>query len=158
MQYSADYSLQVAMQMERLGQTLYQSLAAGCGNTQIAAMAARLANDEQRHLQTFERMRNSLSADQCGPRLTEEQLTATAGKFYKLILPDAREVLRVATSGDMVKVLEMAMQMEIDSVAYYSSLTSVGGIDTAVLKAVIQEEKNHLSTLRQHRQSLGKAG
>lgn len=158
MQYSADYALQVAMQMERLGRTFYESLAAGCGNVQIAAMAAGLAKAEIRHLQTFERMRNTLPAEQQNPRLTEEQITATAGKFYKLILPDAAEVRQVAIGGDMIKVLDMAIQMEIDSAAYYTNLISAGGIDTAVLKAVIQEEKNHLVTLRQQRQNLGKTG
>jgi rubrerythrin len=53
MSYSADNALQVAIQMERLGQTFYQSLAAGCGNAEIAAIAAKLAGDEQKHLQTF---------------------------------------------------------------------------------------------------------
>jgi rubrerythrin len=155
MSYSADNALQVAMQMEQLGQTFYQSLAAGCGNAQIATLAAKLAGDEQRHLQTFERMRNSLGAEQRGPRLTEEQLAAVAAKLGKLILPAAVEVSQVALGGDMVKVLEMAMRMESDSVAYYSSLTPIVGIDAAILKAVIQEERNHLTTLRDWRQHLG---
>jgi rubrerythrin len=158
MSYSADNALQVAIQMERLGQTFYQSLAAGCGNAEIAAIAAKLAGDEQKHLQTFERMRNSLGAEQRGPRLTEEQLTATAGKFYKLILPAAHEVRQAALGGDIIKVLEMAMQMEVDSAAYYSSLTPIGGIDAAVLKTIIQEERSHLTTLRNWRQRLGNAG
>jgi len=158
MPYSADYALQVAIRLEQLGGTFYQSLAAGCGRAEIAAIAARLAGDEQRHLQAFERMRNLLPQDHRGPKLTEEQLDATAGKFYKLILPNAGRVRQVALSGDMPKILDMAMQMEIDSVAYYSSLPSVGGIDAAVLKAIIQEEKNHLAALRDYRQRLGSAG
>jgi rubrerythrin len=52
----------------------------------------------------------------------------------------------------------MAMQMEVDSAAYYSSLTPIGGIDAAVLKTIIQEERNHLTTLRNWRQRLGNAG
>jgi len=152
--YSADYALQVAVQMERLGHTFYQSLAAGCGNAQVAAIATNLAAAEQRHLQTFERMRSSLPADQRAPKLTDQQLASTAGRFHKLILPTADKVRQVATSGDMFKALEMAMQMELDSIAYYSSLISTVGGDAAVLKAVIEEENSHLDLLRDYRKQL----
>ena len=150
MSHSADYALQVAIHMERLGITFYQSLAAGCGDARIAALAAKLAEDEKKHLWIFERMFHSLPIEQCGPKQTEDQIAATAGKFYKLILPTAAEVKEVALSGDVTKALKMAMQMESDAVAYYSSMNPAVGSDSAVLKTIIQVEKNHLSALSEY--------
>jgi len=146
----ADYAIQVAIQMENLGHTFYKSLAAGSGDTKVAVVAARLAADELKHLQTFENIRNSLPAGERGPKLTEEQVIAAAGKFHKLILPTAHEVQSVALSGNMKEVLQMAIKMEVDSIAYYSNLLSAVGKDASILKKVIDEEKKHIVTLKDY--------
>jgi len=156
MSHSADYALQIAMRMERLGITFYESMAAGAGNAPIAAAATMLAEQEKHHLWTFEKMYHSLPLEQCGPKLTEDQITATAGKFYKLILPTADEVRQVALNGDTAKALKMAIQMESDSVAFYSAMTPAVPSDVPVLKAIIEEEKKHLGVLRGYLDRLGK--
>jgi len=154
MSYSADVALQIAMQMERLGQTFYESLATNCGNTDIAVLAAKLADDEKKHLWKFEKMYHSIPLERCGPKMTQEQISNTAGKFYKLILPNIDEVRRVAAGGDMLKVLALAIQMESDSIAYYSSMTPVVRPDAAYLLAIVEEEKKHLAALRELRNHL----
>ncbi len=156
MPHSADYALQIAMRMEQLGITFYKAMAVGAGNAQIAAVATMLAEQEKHHLWTFEKMYHSLPREQCGPKLTEDQITATAGKFYKLILPTADEVRQVALSGDTAKALRMAMQMEADSVAFYSNMTPADHSDIPVLKAIIEGEKKHLGILRGYLDRLGK--
>ena len=154
MQNSTDYALQVAMLMEQRGLTFYQSLSEGSDNPEVSALATRLAAEELRHLRTFENMRNALPADQRGQKMTEEQITAAAGNFYKLILPNANEVRKVAIGGDIGKILAMAIQMEADAVAYYSSMTADFRSDADVIKAVIEEEKKHLNILRDYRKQL----
>jgi rubrerythrin len=155
MAHSADYTLQIAMQMERLGQTFYESMAAGSGSPQITAVATMLAEQEKKHLWTFERMYHSIPLEQCGPKLTEDQISTTAGKYFKLILPTADEVRKVALSGDTASALQMAIQMETDSIAFYSSLTPAVTSDVAVLKAIIDEEKKHMTILRGYLDRLG---
>ncbi|HBG25850.1 MAG: hypothetical protein A2Y10_08295 [Planctomycetes bacterium GWF2_41_51] len=147
MTYSADNVLQIAMQMERLGQILYESLAHRSDNEQITALAAKLVEEEKKHLWTFQRMYYSLSIDRCGPKMTEEQLTTAAGKFYKLILPSIGEVRRIALSEDTSRVLAMAMQMESDSIAFYLTMTASPG-DASVIRNIVEEEKKHLAALR----------
>ncbi|MGA2916208.1 MAG: ferritin family protein [Sedimentisphaerales bacterium] len=154
MKNSSDYALQVAMLMEQRGLTFYQSLAEGSDNPEVSALAARLAAEELRHLQTFENMRNALPADQRGPKMTEEQITAAAGNFYKLILPTADKVREVAIGGDTAKILTMAIQMEMDAVAYYGNMTADFRSDADVIKAVIEEEKKHLNLLRDYRKQV----
>ncbi len=154
MPHSADYALQIAMQLERLGQMFYHSLAQSCGDEKLAAFAEGLAEEEKKHLWTFEKMYHSLPMESCGPKLTQDQIAATAGKFYKLIMPGKAELQQIALSGDIVKALAMAIQMEADTIAYYSSMTPVFKEDTAVLKAIIAEEKRHLAKLRSWRENL----
>ena len=146
----ADYALQVAMQMEQLGHTFYESLSAGHGDWKISLIADKLANDELEHLRIFENMRNALPDDQRGPKMSDDQITAAAGKFHKLILPTASQVRRVALSSDRKEVLQMAIKMEADSIAYYKNLLSAVGKEAAILKNVIKEEEKHISTLRDH--------
>ncbi|MDD5011753.1 MAG: ferritin family protein [Phycisphaerae bacterium] len=154
MPHSADYALQIAMQLERLGQMFYHSLAQSCGDEKLADFANSLAEEEKKHLWTFEKMYHSLPIESCGQKLTQDQIAATAGKFYKLILPGAEEVRQVASSGDTAKTLAMAIQMEADSIAYYSDMTPVLKEDVIVLKAIIAEEKRHLAKLRTWRDNL----
>lgn len=156
MSYSADTALQIAMQMEKLGKIFYQALADSSQNAEIAAIAAKLAADERKHLWTLQRMYYSLPIDQCGAKLTEEQLEAAAGKYYSLILPTADEVRQVAQEGDMAKILAMAIQMEADSIAYYSSMAGTVGSDAAVLKSIVQEEKKHLERLSEYKRTAEK--
>ncbi len=146
----ADYAIQVAIQMENLGHTFYESLAAGAGDWNISLVAGKLAEDELKHLQIFENMRNSLPAGERGPDLSEEQAIAAANKFHKLILPTAHEVQTVVLSGNRKEVLQMAMKMEVDSIAYYKSLLSAVGKDVSILKTVIDEEKKHIVTLKDY--------
>ena len=147
----ADYALQVAIQMENLGRTFYKSLASGSGNAAVSILANKLAGEEEKHMKVFEDMRNLLPADERGPKMTEDQIAATAGKFYKLILPSPEEVRQVAVSGDAKGILKLAMQMESDSIAYYSNMVSTVGSSVGVLKAVIKEEEKHLAILREIR-------
>jgi rubrerythrin len=152
MKYAADHALQVAAEMERLGQTFYESLSAGCGNAGIAALAARLAKDEKQHVAIFKRMRDALPPVHRGPTLTEEELFAAAGELRNTIMPGAQAVRKVVLAADLSKALDMAIKMEAGVVAYYSGLASgIAGLDAVALTKVTDEEKGHLSMLQKQR-------
>lgn len=153
MTFSADNALQIAMQMERLGQILYESLAARSNNEQIKTFASKLAEEEKKHLWTFQRMYHSIPIDQCGPKMTEDQLIAAAGKFYKLILPTTGEIHKLAKSADIPNVLATAMQMESDSIAFYLTMTASAG-GASIIREIIEEEKKHLAKLRDYSNQL----
>ena len=78
MKLTADNLLQVAMEMERTGRTFYESLALERGRGEIAILATLRENAEKEHIETFDRIRDSLPPQQCGPRLTEAELIAAA--------------------------------------------------------------------------------
>jgi len=147
MTYSADNALQIAMQLERLGKTIYDSLAKRSTNRQIADLAAVLASQEKKHLWIFQKMYHSLPINHCGPAISEQQLIEIAGKFYKLILPTFTEIRKIAISQDTSKLIALAMQMESDSIAFYLTMTADPG-EAAIIREIVEEEKKHLASLR----------
>lgn len=155
MNYEADHALQVAIDMERLGQTFYESLASGCGDAGIAELAISLAKAEENHIATFKRMWNALPPVHRGPPLTEQERFAAAKELRVKIMPDASAVRDVALSADLRKALDMAIEMEVEAVAYYTGLVSGrAGLDSAVLMSIANEEKAHLNVLQLHRKRL----
>jgi rubrerythrin len=155
MKYAADHALQVAIEMERLGKTFYESLAAGCGHAGIEVLATTLAKDEGKHIEIFTRLRDALPPDQRGPKVPEKELFSAAKELSKKIIPSAGEVHDAVLLSSLHKALDMAIEMESDAVAYYSGLASgTAGLDAAVLTSIADEEKSHLRALVERRQRL----
>jgi len=161
MNFAADQILQVAIELERRGRTFYESLSQECGNTEIKALAAALAEIEGEHIDTFQRMRETLPANLRGPDLSEDELRRTAEVLYPRILPDPETVHRVVQAADLCRALEMAIEMEGAAVAFYEELALVGpGLNSLVLSEVADEERGHLNLLQRARTLLsgGKPG
>jgi rubrerythrin len=158
MAISVDRELQVAIQMERLGHTFYESLAEGCAQPGIASVARALAKAELTHLETFEEMRRALPADQRGRKLTEGELFSAAKQLCNTILPAMSEVRRIVLRGNVAEALDMAIKMEAAAVAYYSELASrVTDEDAVVLKRIAGEERKHFKSLEDLRKRYGDA-
>jgi rubrerythrin len=151
MGYAADNALQVAIRMELLGRLFYESLAAGCGDAEIASLATALARDEHEHARVFERMRDALPATERGPELSEKELVAAARELRYRIMPRAQEVRDVVLSADIVRALDMAIEMETSAVEYYTELAAACDPDARALVRIAEEERTHLDMLRQIR-------
>lgn len=154
MKNSADYILQVAIELEHRGRTFYESLSLGCGDPKIAELATLLAKSEEEHITTFKRMRDALPEELRGPRLTEKELFAVSKELRENIMPNARTVSDVQDS-DLLKALDMAIEMETEAVAFYTGLVSNSAkLDANVFRDVTNEETEHLNTLKEVRKSL----
>jgi rubrerythrin len=152
MAHTADHALQIAVEMERLGQTFYKSLAEGCGDAAIAALALDLARAEKQHVVVFTRMIEALPPGLRGPKLTEQELLATAKELRVDIMPGAAAVRDAVLTADLGKVLDMAIDMESKAVDYYTGKSfSAEGVDSGALSRIANEEKKHLSVLRERR-------
>jgi len=149
---TADVILQIAMELERRGRTFYESLALGCGNGRIAALAATLAKAEIDHLETFTRMREGLPEGLRGPNLTEEELMAAAERVRREVLPRASVVSETVIASNPGKALDMAIAMEADAVAFYAEAAAgLDGLDADVITAIMAEERAHLVMLQEVR-------
>jgi rubrerythrin len=155
MKNSADYNLQVAIELESRGRTFYESLALASGNSKISAFATSIAKDEEEHIAIFKRMRDALPKGLLGPRLTDEELLAASNELRNNIMPNASTVLDVVMNSDLCKALDMAIEMEVSAVAFYSAMASgITDLDADVIKRVACEEMEHLNRLREKRKQL----
>ncbi|MBN2037218.1 MAG: hypothetical protein JW768_10795 [Chitinispirillaceae bacterium] len=149
MNEAADRTLQVAEELERRGKHFFESFAAVCDNSRIAALAASLANAEQRHISMFRQMREALPPDR---QLTEEERAGAAKAMGYAIIPDASAVRLAVLASDFSTVLEMAITMITHKVACYSDLAArLESQYSAALALIIGEEKEHLRILAEHR-------
>jgi rubrerythrin len=152
MTHPVDRALQIAVEMERLGQTFYESLAQGCGDAAIAALASDLARAEKRHVADFARMLEALPPGLRGPKLTEQELFTAAKELRVDIMPGAATVRDAVLGADIGKALDMAIDMESKAVGYYTGKSfGAEGIDSAALSRIAEEEKKHLKVLRERR-------
>ena len=115
--YDVDRALQVAIEMERMGKTLYESLAMGCGDPQIARLATELAKAETSHMEFFKRMRSALRPSERGPQVTEKELYEAARELRGKLMPDVATVRKAVLAADISSALDMAMNMEAAAVS-----------------------------------------
>lgn len=149
MNEAADRTLQVAEELERRGKLFFESFATICNNSRIAALAASLANAEQRHISIFRQMREALPIDR---QLTEEELAEAAKVLRNSIIPDPSTVHLAVLASDFGTVLEMAISMKTRKVACYADLaTRLEDPYSAVITLLIEEEKEHIRILTKHR-------
>ena len=84
--------------------------------------------------------------------MTEQELYAAAQELRVNIMPDAAAVRDAVLEADIGKALDMAIDMESKAVDYYTGKSfGAEGIDSAVLSKIAEEEKKHLSVLRERR-------
>lgn len=152
MTHPTDRALQIAVEMERLGQTFYESLAQGCCDAAIAALASDLAKAEKQHVAIFGRMLEALPPGLRGPKLTEQELFDAVNELRADIMPAPVKVRDAVLESELTKALDLAIDMESKAVAYYTSQSfAAKGIDSAALSRIAEEEKKHLKVLRERR-------
>jgi rubrerythrin len=153
--YEADHALQVAIQMEHLGKTFYQTLASCSESKQIRQVAASLASAEEKHLELFEQMRQKLPATERGPRMTEEEQYRSAAELRGQILPTVADIRKIAMGTNAVATMDIAIKMERDAVLYYTKMAAtVTGSDLTILNKIIDMEHSHVELLQKHRMGL----
>jgi rubrerythrin len=150
--YPADRMLQAAEEMERRVKMFYESFAAVCGNSRITALAASLANAEQKHISLFRQMRESLPPDR---QLTQEQIAGAARELFNDVIPDKDSVRQAVLASDLCGALDMAVAMEMRTAAFYEDLVfRLGGHCAAAVALLVNEEKEHVRMLRELRERL----
>jgi rubrerythrin len=156
MDIATDHTLQVAEELERLGKTFYESFAAVCDNSRIAALAASLANAEKQHISLFRQMRETLPLHLRGRQLTGEELDAAAQELFGAIIPDAGTVRMAVMASGLRTALDMAIALEIRAAACYATIAAgmAGGEHTGALALLVEEEKEHCAILTEDRQRL----
>jgi len=143
---TGDAVLQTAIQMEELGRDFYKALAAATREPKVRDLCVKLADAELKHRQTFQEMRSGLACQGKTVLLPAHQLAAARQAARGTVLPDPDAIRQMASQGDLRALLDLAVQMEKDSIGFYRSFSD-SAPDRAVVEAIILEEQKHLQLL-----------
>jgi len=161
--FSPGEIFEVAMQIERNGAAFYRKAAAFFEQTSQRDTLLMLADMEDKHLETFRRMRSALP-DEAQPRHWSDPegeamgyLRAfAAGRVFDMTVEPAEFIRDDSTMGE---ILIEAVKRERDSVMFYLGVKEavVGDDDKTQVDAVIREEMSHITILNDQLDLLGGA-
>jgi len=143
---AGDAAIQAAIQMEEVGKDFYDALGAATSHPTLADLCRELSAQEAGHRETFRRIRSELARQAKTVLLSDDQAAEARQTVREAILPDRAAIRRLVSEGSVAALLQTAIQMEKDSIAYYGRL--IGALpEPAAVEAVIREEQEHLRLL-----------
>ena len=148
----ADKVLRHAQQLESVGQAYYRRAAeARAADPALKDVLAQLADEEGEHEKTFRGMRDRLAEAEeveAGPPPGEDALAAMLDRASQADPLAALEEMAALDSAE--KLLVKAMEMEDESVAFYTKMKGflADPADAQAVDAIIAEECRHREVLR----------
>lgn len=139
----------IAIQIERNGEETYRRAGKETPNTENANILNIMADDEKRHAQWFEHLRD---ADN---RLQENRQIAEMGRELLQNMMSQQtfslDSVRLANANDPEALIRQSMEFENDTIIFYEMLQSfLDKPDTANrLALIIKEEQDHIDKLKQ---------
>jgi len=133
--------------MEEMGGDFYEAFAVATEEPKVRQLCQRLAAVELNHRNVFQQMRSELARRGRTILVPADYLATMRQRARKAIVPDPDTIRQMLSKGDTRSLLDMAVQMEQDSIRFYSSfIDSVP--DRGILEAIIREEQEHLRLLQ----------
>lgn len=129
----------LAMQFEKIGQDFYAELAQVSDDANARKLFARLAKEEARHYEIFLRFRDA-AADKPASAIDRD---AALDLMKAHVLPSPKAVRRVALGGHLSKALDLALELERNSILFYRRLALVHPARENDLAKIVQEEQRH---------------
>ncbi|MCK5236421.1 MAG: ferritin family protein [Deltaproteobacteria bacterium] len=150
--FSAEEVLKMAIDIEKNGEKFYQDAAKAVSNEKLRTLYTTLANDEAKHTAYFSRLKDLLLKDGKEEVFTDEfeeaSMYITAYADSKVFTEPTEGAQYAKVAGDERGALELAINMEKDSLLfYYELLRAVRDKDRGIINEIINEEKEHLKKL-----------
>jgi len=134
----------MAAQMEESGREFYETVARNTPNVVVASLCRDLAQQEQAHHETFDRMRRAATGKPRPGGTTFGEMQVTQALLEDKAAPMQEEARAVARTGSLEEVLNLAIAMETKSVAFYNEIAAaVDAEDAETVAGIIDEEKRH---------------
>ncbi len=147
-----DDVFQIAMEAEETGQLFYEALGASSSNQRVADMCQRMRLQEKGHYDKFQRMRDQYLPTSQGHQCSQEQIQRI---IKDRIIPDPSTVHNVLVEKSLKLALDMAIEMEENSIELYRDLQPLlSEQDARVVEHIIDEELQHAADLREDRKQL----
>ena len=155
--YGLKEIFQLAKQLEENGQLYYDTAAAKCNDPNVSSLCSKIAKQEAKHLEKLKKTEHLLLTDEQMKRLTWEELTWLQLELEDGVLPDFQELSRFINEATTTDILACAIQMERDSMTFYSNLISeVDPNYIGLLEELVKEENQHIEWLTSAKGGLAK--
>jgi len=158
--FSGGELLEIAMDIERNGAAFYQALADQAKNKDTGAIYEHLAREEEKHLNTFKGMLDTVGKYQPPEAYAEEYMlylkSLADSSVFSNVTQAKEKAKKVASESE---ALDIGIQAEKDSILFYTEMQNfVKPADQKAISWVIDEEKAHLRQLSQLQQTMTEAG
>ena len=124
--FNADEVFEMAMDIERNGEAYYRKAAELASDPEVRKVFEYLAEDENKHWETFRQMRESLSGETTTPTvidsegLNESYLDALVKSRLFSGVEEAEKV--ASKAGDPISALNAALTFEKDTILFFMSM------------------------------------
>lgn len=147
--FQAAEVLDMAIEIERKGLAFYHGCAAARADERVAEVFEYAAEQEQRHLELFTRMKRDLDRYTLPESYPGETLAYIRGLIGKTAFGSVDEAACAAEAmTDVGAALAMAVELERSSIAFYSGLRElVRASERVVVDEIIVEEHRHIRRL-----------
>lgn len=158
--FNANEIFEMAEEMERNGAKFYRKAAENASDKETKQMLLDMADMEDGHLKTFEKMREQLSGQEKGWTVFDPDNQSV---LYLQAMADARgyegkitPMKELTGSETPREILETALNSEKESVVFYFGLKELVPVKAGrdKVEAVIIEELGHITTLLNKLKSL----
>ena len=154
--FSGNELVDIAVAMEKRGAVFYETLAEQAEEASAEKTFSNLALMEKRHIDIFEKLRQSLSAYDSGMTHDEEYDQYLKSPANSGIFPSEKGARDIAKKAkDKSEALQYAIWAEKDSILFYQEMSSlIAKQDRPTLEKIIAEERLHLRDLTHMRNML----
>ena len=158
--FNANEIFEMAEEMERNGAKFYRKAAENASDKETKQMLLDMADMEDGHLKTFEKMREQLSGQEKGWTVFDPDNQSV---LYLQAMADARgyegkitPMKELTGSETPREILETALNSEKESVVFYFGLKELVPVKAGrdKVEAIIIEELGHITTLLNKLESL----
>jgi rubrerythrin len=148
--FTAAEGLEMAMEIEKNGQTFYNAVAEKSADPEVKALFEDLAVQERRHYRVFQKMLEGVKPAPERPAAEyEEYQTYVQVALDNALFAGPDKALALAKQAeDRETALRAAMGFEKDTMLFFYDLREmVSEADQEAISGVIREEKQHLRRL-----------
>ena len=151
--FSADEIFEIAEEMERNGAKFYRKAAKKASDDQTKQLLLNMADMEEGHLKTFQKMREELSDSDKEPTAFDPD---NEGVLYLQAVADSRGYEgrkspdeELSGNETIKEIIEIALNSEKEAVVFYFGLKSLvpPGLGRDKVEAIIVEELSHTTSL-----------
>ncbi|MFC1917191.1 ferritin family protein [Chloroflexota bacterium] len=153
--FSESDLLNIAITIEHRGIAFYEVMAKTTENEVVNHTLQHLANMEREHIQTFQKMLDELGESPPAETASPEYQEYVQALVDSAVFTDDLIASEMAAQADTVlKILELAISAEKDSVLFYYEMRGILPARVEVINRVITEEKSHLWKLSKLKKEL----